>query len=368
MRSNSSCRLMAAPGPEASRSTSLPCTCAKARGRRAPRRAGTGTGGVRAAFRLRARSRRGAGRGGRARARLPPRPRSRRGNPRSRRPRHAAMCGASIPAWRLVSSSIAPSTRGSMHYFEVDGRIFHTCFVGCQFPYNPTPRAIRSGCVVQGRRSARGSLPEPKIPFESVSCFRIQAEQRVAFQSPGNGRIACGIRPRRPCVFRSKYRFLFLVSTNYGPCYDGLSVENSVSWKTWSRRSTRRFERAVGRPVRRRSGRWGTASSSAPCDVEVRRRSTASGRSARPWAWISMSGPRGTSPRSTSAASRSRSRPRCARSSRPALDLDPSELCARAVVAIYELLGEEGTSANAVRVNRLIAALTSGRQFQRDTS
>lgn len=49
------------------------------------------------------------------------------------------------------------------------------------------------------------------------------------------------------------------------------------------------------------------------------------------------------------------------------LVLDPSEF-ARAVVAIYELLGEEGTSANAERVNRLIAALTSGRQLQRNTS
>lgn len=49
------------------------------------------------------------------------------------------------------------------------------------------------------------------------------------------------------------------------------------------------------------------------------------------------------------------------------LKLDPSEL-ARAVVAIYELLGEEGTSANAVRVNRLIAALTSGRQLHRNTT
>ena len=49
------------------------------------------------------------------------------------------------------------------------------------------------------------------------------------------------------------------------------------------------------------------------------------------------------------------------------LELDPSEF-ARAVVAIYELLGEEETSANAVRVNRLIAALMSGKQLQRDTT
>ena len=49
------------------------------------------------------------------------------------------------------------------------------------------------------------------------------------------------------------------------------------------------------------------------------------------------------------------------------LELDPAEL-ARAVVAIYELLGKGGTSANAGRVNRLIAALTSGRQSRRDTT
>ena len=43
------------------------------------------------------------------------------------------------------------------------------------------------------------------------------------------------------------------------------------------------------------------------------------------------------------------------------MELDSSEF-ASAVVAIYELVGEDGASANASRVNRLVAALTGGKK------
>ena len=49
------------------------------------------------------------------------------------------------------------------------------------------------------------------------------------------------------------------------------------------------------------------------------------------------------------------------------LDIDSSEL-AKAVAAIYELVGEDATSANAARVSRLVAALTSGGAPRRETA
>ena len=49
------------------------------------------------------------------------------------------------------------------------------------------------------------------------------------------------------------------------------------------------------------------------------------------------------------------------------LDIDSSEF-AKAVAAIYELVGEDATSANAARVSRLAAALTSGGAPRRETA
>ena len=140
------------------------------------------SGEARDAFRLPAC---GAGSGRlRVRGRLSPSPRSRRGNPQSHRPQHAAPCGASIPTWWLARLQ-RHDQLGLQRSFVIHLAIIVGHIMDCQSPYRRLlPRCGQDGSSGEGLRSQ--PIPRSSISKQKQSStFAIDPEEALPYGHRG---------------------------------------------------------------------------------------------------------------------------------------------------------------------------------------
>lgn len=115
------------------------------------------------------------------RARLSPSPGSRRGNPRSHLPKDAALCGASIPVWRFVSSSMARPTRCSLRFLATGFRISSRYYMDCQPPFaRLLPRSGQGASSGEALRLRLAPRSETNHENQSV-VFEISPEEALPY-------------------------------------------------------------------------------------------------------------------------------------------------------------------------------------------